>query len=337
MYDVDRVARWLSKQIDPGTNAGASTPPQTTHRSLTVPGIHGTVTDVVFLQNDHVVASIGKMMFCWKLSKKIQAASQLVWRFQPPSRVTAIAPLGSNLVVVGTSQGHLSILNWTIHNKEHSFSNERRPLVLQTWIPHTGLKEVKDDNRLQIGILKLRIEPGIHTTLDAAAAGDEHWGICRATWVTQGGWLLSTTMESPTVRGGCFVHHATPKVTYQNTDGEVINTHRQAWSIPQEPVGVHLSDYAVCLAEVPAVTNILSHHNKFVLDSQPSIIRSRNRSVLIQSRHDRCLNSISLPGSIKKIPQTFAVHPTLEWIAVGDGEKLHILVGRDCRYKNSSN
>lgn len=315
-----------------------SPPPPTTHRSLVVPRINGTVNDVVFLRSDHLVGSIGTMMVCWKLPKRIQSPATLIWRFQPPSRATSMAPLRSNLLVAGTNQGHLIILNWTVHTKERSFSNDRRPVVLHTWVPHIGLKETRDDNQLRMGILKLRIDPGFHTTttattnLDATAvAGDEHWGLCQATWVTQGGWLLSTTFGSPTFRGRCFVHHATPRVTYQNADGEVINTQKISWSLPQEPVAVHLLDNAICLTEVPAVTNVLAHHNNFVLDSQPSIIRSRNRAILIQSRHDRSLHTITLPGSITKIPQTIVVHPTLEWIVVGEGNKLHILVGRDTK------
>lgn len=332
VYDIDLVARWLADQTDSGTLSHRP-PPQKTYRSVGAPRISGNVADIVFLNSEHIVASIGTTVVCWMVPKKIQAPSIVVWRYQPPSSVTSIAPLSSNLIVVGTSQGHLSILNWTIHTKERSFSNERRPLVLQTWIPHAALKIARDDNLLRMGILKLGIETGTNLCADSVA-GDENWGVCRITWVTQSGWLLSSSLESPTTRGSCSVHHAPPQVIYRNSDGQRITSDRKSWSLPQEPVGVHLSDSATCLSEVPAVTRILSHHDKFVLDSQPCSTRSTKRAILIRCRHDQALNSISLPPSVKKVPQTLAVHPSLEWIVLGEGEKLHVLVGRDCNYKD---
>jgi hypothetical protein len=151
------------------------------------------------------------------------------------------------------------------------------------------------------------------------------------TWVTQSGWLLSMTLESPTIQNSCQVHDLTPPVIFRSADGELIRTTRKVWSLPNTSTGVDLSSNVSCMTETRGVTHVLSHHDKFVLDSQPNIIRSKKRSLILQGKYGK--RSIQPPGSIKNVPQVLAFHPSREWIVLGEGRSLHILVGRDHKRK----
>eukprot|EP00537_Pseudo-nitzschia_pungens_P006161 CAMPEP_0172369462 /NCGR_PEP_ID=MMETSP1060-20121228/33072_1 /TAXON_ID=37318 /ORGANISM="Pseudo-nitzschia pungens, Strain cf. cingulata" /LENGTH=161 /DNA_ID=CAMNT_0013094399 /DNA_START=3 /DNA_END=485 /DNA_ORIENTATION=+ len=149
--------------------------------------------------------------------------------------------------------------------------------------------------------------------------GNRHWGRCRVMWVTQSGWLLSTILESAVrVQENCRVHYASPKVVYKNADGSLIKTDKKSWSLPYNAVGVDLSNQlSGCWVQVPDVTRILSHHDKFVLDSQPSTIVSKKRSLMVHGFGDE-MRSIPFPPNVNELPQSVAVHPSLEWIIVGE-------------------
>jgi hypothetical protein len=345
IYNVDRVARWLSK--DPSRN-NRCTPPPSTYQNMSLQRITGSVCDILFLDADNVLVSVGNFLYRWKLllsnekrqkqqrtsSSSTTTGGALIWRYQPPSNVTSMAPLGSNLVVVGTNRGHLCLLDWTKRTKERSFSNEHRPLVLQNWIPHDRLDGPKEDKslRMMMGIMKLRIE----TSNNECVAGKNYWGRCRVTWVTHCGWLLSVIMESAKIQENCLVHHSSPKVVFRNADGSLINTDdKRSWSLPYHPIGVDISSRVACWVNVPTVTKVLAHHDKFVLDSQPNTIVSKRRALMVHT-FDQEIHSIQLPKAVKDLPQSLVIHPNLEWILVGEGGKIHILVGRDLKGISSS-
>jgi hypothetical protein len=345
IYNVDRVARWLSK--DPSRN-NRCTPPPSTYQNMSLQRITGSVCDILFLDADNVLVSVGNFLYRWKLllsnekrqkqqrtsSSSTTTGGTLIWRYQPPSNVTSMAPLGSNLVVVGTNRGHLCLLDWTKRTKERSFSNEHRPLVLQNWIPHDRLDGPKEDKslRMMMGIMKLRIE----TSNNECVAGKNYWGRCRVTWVTHCGWLLSVIMESAKIQENCLVHHSSPKVVFRNADGSLINTDdKRSWSLPYHPIGVDISSRVACWVNVPTVTKVLAHHDKFVLDSQPNTIVSKRRALMVHT-FDQEIHSIQLPKAVKDLPQSLVIHPNLEWILVGEGGKIHILVGRDLKGISSS-
>jgi hypothetical protein len=156
--------------------------------------------------------------------------------------------------------------------------------------------------------------------------GKSHWGRCQISWATQSGWILSMVLESPTNADICRIVHETPRVIHRNADGTIIHTGKKSWSLPQNSVGVDLSGDIFCMCDVPVVTKILTHHDKFVLDSQPKIVRSTKRSLLIFSEHGK--QSISLPKKFTQVPQSLSVHPNCEWLVVADGRRLHLLTHR---------
>lgn len=289
----------------------------------------------MFLNAQNLLVSVGRVLYRWEFSllknnKERQqrgsvAAGTLVWRYQPPSPVTSMAPIGSNLVVIGTNRGHLCLIDWTKRTKVTlSFCHEHRPNILQTWVPHDRLKAPSEDKSLRnrMGIMKLRVE----TSNQECRLGKQHWGRCRVKWVTQSGWLLSMTLDSVRVQDNCHVHYSSPEVIFKNADGSLINNDRKSWSLPYNTIGTDLSNQVpACFVGVPAVTRILSHHDKFVLDSQPNTIVSKQMVFMVHGIDDK-IHNIPFPGVVKNLPQALAVHPSLEWIVVGERNRLHIMV-----------
>ena len=291
-------------------------PPKSTYIQLSYPRSTGTVSSVHFLNPKTVFVSLGTIVLCWKLQKD---TTSLIWRYQPPASVTCASPFGSTLLLMGTKRGHLSLINWKRYTREGAFTSENRPVVMQEWIPHTKLKLSSKEQRLQMGIIDLKVE----TTSDNGGT-DDPWGRCKISWITTGGWLLSTIMESTTIRDLPTIDHQTPLVKYLNADGTTTQVNKEEWSQPQDPIFSCMNTNLLCWPDVPAVTKVLPHHNKYVLDSQRRIIRSNTRSLLY--RDCRITHSINLP--CKTMPQTIAIHPDLEWIVMGVGQKLVLVVGR---------
>lgn len=264
------------------------------------------------------------MLYRFKLGKKSGVCSTLIWRYQSASNVTSMAQIGCNIVVAGTAYGQLCLLDWTKYSKERSFSNDHRPIILRRFVPHDALQAPREDILLgkRMGILKLKVL----STNTACKVGNKQWGRCQISWVTQCGWLLSMILESPTILGACRVVHATPKTIYKSADGTIINTGKQNWSLPQSSFGVCLSDEVIGIVDVPAVTKVLSHHDKFVLDSQPNVVRSKKRSLTLYSRQG--WKKIPFPKTITDVPQTVTVHPSCEWMVAAEGCRLHVLSNR---------
>ena len=377
IYNLDHVAQWLGRiqqSQSPASSSTSSTsrtrtPPSKTYRSLSIPRTNGSATAVHFINAEHVLVNLRDRVYCWRISsvaedRDIDATDlshHVYWRFHIPSSiVTSMASLGSNLVVMGTNKGQLCVVDWTQTNKERSFSASagRRPIVvIQTWTPHTRFAAVQQGSRLRMGILHLAVETTFTSTsasksvggasnepdkANKTRSGERHWGCCRIKWVNESGWLLSTTLESPSLRGTCKVHMTSPKIVYKNTDGEILDTaSRPMYSLPQQPVGVDggissstSPNPTIGWVSVPGITHVLPHHDKFVLDSQPTTIRSRERSILV-STNKIMVHNIPIPSSIRGLPKALAIHPNKEWIVVadGDGKKLHILCGRrECKF-----
>ena len=297
--------------------------------------VTGCIGDIMFLDSQNVLISVGSIVFRWQLSaagenkgrkKKVPvSAGILVWRYQPPSPVTSMAPIGSNIVIIGTNRGHMCLLDWTKRTKVTlSFSHEHRPKILQSWVPHDHLKAPNEDGSLRnkMGIMKMRVE----TSNQECTLGRRYWGRCRVQWVTQSGWLLSMMLDSLRVPDKCSIHYSSPKVVFRNADGSLIDTQRKTWSLPYGVPGFDLSNQVpACVVGVPTVTKILSHHDKFVLDSQPQTLVSSER-VLVVHGNDNEVHNIPFPAAVKDLPQVLAVHPSLEWIVVGERKRLHIMV-----------
>jgi hypothetical protein len=326
VFNLHRVTAWLPKGT---THHQHRIPPETTYRCIDIPRFTGGIRNILFTDYENVVLSTSNaMLYRYKLAKSSGRRSTLIWRYQSSSDVTSMAQIGSNVVVAGTVHGELCLLDWTKHCKERSFSNDQRPIILRRFVPHDGLTPPREDILLgkRMGILELRTQ----TASSTCQTGKEEWGRCCISWVTQCGWILSVVLESPTIRDTCKVIHSTPKTIYKSADGTIIDVGQQSWSLPQSAVGVHLSYDVICMVDVPTVTKVLSHHDKFVLDSQPNITRSKQKSLIVYSEQGK--RKIYLPNNICRLPQSLTLHPSREWMVVAEGSRMHLLTSRKCSH-----
>eukprot|EP00980_Cylindrotheca_fusiformis_P007341 scaffold1525_cov142-Cylindrotheca_fusiformis.AAC.141 len=361
LYNLDRVSLWLSKKT---RNAALCPPQHKTFVLLSHPRISGSASTILFLDAKTVLVSSGTMVYCYQQQQPQQQSFQLIWRYQPPAPATCASVLGSlhsSLVLLGTKCGHFCLLRWDQSTREGAFSSEHRPKVLHEWTPHAKLKQgilatTTTGGAIQsrrMGILKIMVAaksknnpPPTTTTISKSTT----WGCCRISWVTTGGWVLSTELTSPTDRNECHISHTTPIVTYQQHSDSVStaasNGKKKAlnngdsikeWSQPQDPILVDKN--FLCWSDVPAVTKILPHHNKYVLNAGGSghtrIVRSKQRALLYRNSTGGggTTHSIPLPenGDNEPLPppQTLAIHPEegMEWIVLGMGKRLVLLVG----------
>jgi hypothetical protein len=207
------------------------------------------VSSAEFLDAHTIFVNLGDLVYCWKLQlpllssssnssdkntntkRKKSISSRLQGRYHPPSTVTYTSPLRSSIVLLGTERGTLCLLDWTKTTKERAFSSEHRPVVVQAWTSYKS-SDCDHDN---VGMIQFKVQqatnhnttpttiPTIPTTLLQKDGECDPWGHVRISWVTVFGWLLSTVMESPTIRGDCQVLHTPPKVKYRTADGTVID------------------------------------------------------------------------------------------------------------------
>lgn len=330
MYNVDRLATWQSKNA----RNLASLPHQSTYWQLSHPRTRGSANATLVLDRTTILVSLGAMVHCWKLSKGRKTS--LLWRYQPPANVTCACQLGSSSVLLGTNRGHLCLLNWKKWNTERSFSMEKKPLVLQEWIPHSNIRSsLNPEQRSRMGIVNMKVETSCPTsdgttaktaatTMKGTESQASPWGCCKISWVTVGGWLMSTTLKSPKEKSPARICQATAIVKYKNSDGTSKESTRQEYSQPHDPVAVCTNSKWICWSNVPAVTKVLPHHDKRVLDGQLHVLRSEKRSIQYQDA-----GSMHMIKLVRKTPaQAFAIHPDREWIAMGVGANIVLLVGR---------
>jgi hypothetical protein len=322
LYQVDRVSEWITKN----QRNQFITPNISTYRRLAHQRSSGSVSSILFLTDDTIAYSTGDAVYCWSLpSTNSLNNPQLVWRMQQnTARISCMASFGLDMIVMGSDRGHLTIVNWKKCTKERAFSTEKRPTVLQEWMPYGKQTEPKDGPVESMGVVNLRVE----ASSSADCTTSNNWRECRISWVTKCGWGLSVRIDSPTKRRGCKVWHSSPKVQVRNADGEPVSLAKMAWSLPQEPVSVDTNP-VFCWTDVPAVTRVLPHHNKYVVDSQPRIIRSEKKALLWKDIvKDGPTHTIPLPKEWKILPRAIAVHPSHEWIVAGDGSQLAVLSAR---------
>ena len=240
-----------------------------------------------------------------------------------------------------------------------------------TWKNQRTNVDKDNDEEVSSTIIDNKIYTGKQQTENR---GRHLWrGRCRVTWITPCGWVVSLQIDLPPQSANsntsrktnipCQVCHSPCKVVVQNADGTVIDptanqrpgisnssmnqSNNYLWSVPVKPVaanyscdntgsaGKNGSNSILCWTSVPAVTKILPHHNKYVLTSQPRIVRKQESWLLWKDWRDQDntdvendqystenaaqVHRIQLPKSWT-LPSVIAVHPSREWIVVGGME-----------------
>ena len=279
---------------------------------------NGQISDLVFVdKGKRLVLACNDVLCCWST---VGPEPSLVWKFQWKA-VSSIVSLCNDMVVLGSKQGHLALLNW---EKTHrtSFSLKPIPTIVDEWVSYRGLEV---PNSAAMGIQHLRVERLIN-----CPASTGNWGHCNLIWMTACGWLLSTTLQSLTTRTSrSQIIYATNPMQCLNSKGEVVQESKRSWSYNGGVTVVDSTQTVFCWIKAEDVTKHIPHHDKYVLDSQPRFVtQSGIKPTLTWKRAiDGRLQSIPL-SKRKGSPTAIAVHPSHEWIVVGSAKGLYAINGR---------
>jgi hypothetical protein len=284
------------------------------------------------------------LLYCW--STGVEASTSrplLLWKFRWKA-ISSIVPLGHDVLVLGSKQGHLALLNWKKMQRA-AFSCEPMPTLLDEWVSYKGL-EVPPSS-YAMGIQHLRVESDPKFSTDG-----ENWGRCRLTWATACGWVLSTTVTSATTRmGRSRIHYSTKPIRCVKIKGEAadeeaadkkgpiyqtVEEAKRSWSYNGGVVVADRTKSALCWEKVPEVTKILPRqHDKRVLEhTGPCFVTGSDTKPALMWMRTSGSNSKfvvdSVPLSKRKGPATaIAIHPGNEWIIVGTAANgLYAINGR---------
>jgi hypothetical protein len=302
----------------------------------------GAVSELIFLQEgQRLVLCQNDLLYCWSIGAGT-STPLLLWKFRWKT-ISSIVPLGRDVLILGSKQGYLAMLNWKKMHRA-AFSLEPMPTLLNEWVSYKGL-EVPCPYAM--GIQHLRLE---NNSNNMSTDGD-HWGHCRLVWGTACGWVLSTTITSATTRTGrSRIHYSTKPIRCVKIKGEAadevddnkgpiyqtVEEAKRSWSYNGGVVAVDSTKSALCWEKVPEVIKILPrHHDKRVLEhTGPRFIAgSDTKPTLMWMRTfgSSCNGVVySVPLSRRKGPATaIAIHPSNEWIIVGTATNgLYAINGR---------
>jgi hypothetical protein len=95
------------------------------------------------------------------LSTKQQQQSKLVWSFKPwqqqtSNSITSLTLISTEIVLVGSSQGHMALINWKNMQRTSSFTNDQSPTLIDKWISYKGLSSIHDIPTDMMGICHLQ-------------------------------------------------------------------------------------------------------------------------------------------------------------------------------------
>lgn len=287
-----------------------------------------TASSCVFVAKDHIVAAFGASLHCWRYCPKRDPTSiqpKLKWVHPFPFQKTSsslsqvsigsLETLGKEHLVVGSSRGHLALIQWkriVVAKSVSSFSivastKVSSPTVLCQWQAHASLATIPPEHVLDssiMGIQQLRIESdflpkpsNIKATIKSgsktpAAEQKEYEQLCGRfclQWVTRCGWVMEVTLAaSPSPhkswdgykvrRGKPRILWRTPPVRAKPASGGPVSIRQNEWSMPTKSVATDSSENFLCWQNVPSLTRVLAHQDQRVLADQPSLIRDLNES-----------------------------------------------------------
>ena len=130
------------------------------------------------------------------------------------------------------------------------------------------------------------------------------------------------------------VLYAPPKVALYNAQGESIGDDPHAYSTPLEPmVSQFVHSGTVLFSKIPRTSKYLGHHDKYMVDSQPKLVRDATESLglilLVHGRDEEqspATTTTTIP--VKELPQSFVMHPDGEWMVLGTRHGLVLMAHR---------
>jgi hypothetical protein len=312
LYDINQVC---ARQQDP-TGRGQL------YRKLAA-SESSAVSDLLFVdKGDRLVVCRNDLLCCWSI---VGARPSLLWKFRWKT-ISSIVPLCHDVIVLGSRQGHMALLNWKKMQRA-AFSLEPMPTLLDDWVSYKGLEVPSSYGAM--GIQHLRVE----NYSDFPTDGDK-WGHCRLTWVTVCGWALSTTLSSPTTRiGKSQIHYLAKPIRCVKIRGEpadeadknasiyqTVKEAKRSWSYNGGIAVADSTKAALCWEKAPEVMKILPrHHDKRILeDTGPRFVAGSDTKPTLMWMRTFGSHVDSVPLSKRKGPATaVAIHPGNEWIVVG--------------------
>jgi hypothetical protein len=269
---------------------------------------------IFFNEGRHAVVSANHHLSFWDLSTRTRE-----WNFNWGKRISSMAMVSDEIVVIGSSRGLLAFVNYKKLERA-SFSLNPTPTVVKEWLSSRGLETPNKD---AMGIRDL--------VVDCVLPG----GLVRLCWVTFCGWQLSVTVDlAGKGSESAQIHHATQLIKCKNASGVPVQPPRRSWSLPVDnKVQVTSSETAMFWENVPTVTQILPGHDCRVagLGDESRFVRSNRIPSLLYKFADH--DSLSrVPLSNRRGPPTcLAVHPSHEWIVVGTQQNNFYAVNARCK------
>ncbi|CAB9521788.1 expressed unknown protein [Seminavis robusta] len=255
------------------------------------------------------------------------------------------------------------------------------PTVVAFWLSHSSLSSSAGQQLIPpehtqdpsiMGIHSIRVEPLSHHLQFVDESGNEanrndtkskrqssnsYEQLCgrfRIQWITRCGWCLSVTLvASPSGQWQQYkVRRQAPRILHQTApvhtklaSGGIVTTAKKEWSLPTEPVAADAGASFLCWQNVAPVTRILPHHDKRVLDEQPSLSRDVNNSnqlllmlpkipgngqmpIVHQPNNTRTADTTTLLPLPKRrgLAKLVALDPTQEWVVIATNrESLYIV------------
>jgi hypothetical protein len=123
--------------------------------------------------------------------------------------------------------------------------------------------------------------------------------------------------------GDTQVLYAPPKVTIYNAQGESMGEDPNTYSTPLEPMVSQFFDAggAVVFSKVPKTSKYLGHHDKYMVDYQPKLVRDTTESLALMflpvntTNNGSSRETTTIP--VKEFPQSVVLHPSGEWMVMG--------------------
>ena len=276
-----------------------------------------TTVNFLFLAADTMIVTAGEEMACISTRKSTQRAGGIIvpsirwsvtWK---NNTISSLTRLTLDLVLLGSLDGNLSVVNWK-RTQKVSFATVARPVVLHSWFSGNA---VRHPGSQHMGIH--------HLAVDNEPNQSHPFGDIRATWVAACGWSMAAIID---VKNGkpdnvSTVLHRTAPVACKNHRNEYVDMGKKGgWSLPAQELRMTGTGGYLCWERVPNVVQILPDHDKFVLNDRPRRFTFSGQPTLhVMNRQTGQKDNLLLGKGSKQI-LAIAMHTNNEWILVSTAE-----------------
>lgn len=315
------------------------------------------LSKVLFFESGrYIIITTTTSILCWYYDTAIsndnleKNQAKLLWTFSPWQHkfqsknihsITSIACVSPELILVGSSDGDLALINWKKMQKATSFSTTLCPKIVLEWKSYHGLscdvpKGMMGLRYLQVhhtnGTLPQGLQTGFSTDL-----GPYDWLQCKVTWGTECGWIITMIIElKRSQNNGLQVKRNNPTILFNtrpvrcvNSEGSEVRSNLNSWSLPTGD-GIQMNEtptFGYIWEKVPVVTQVIDNRSDLRIagsqqpmsfhdtSEKPGFHWYQDLTALIDNTS---LSPLSFPISKRVGRPTFvAVHPSNQWLIIG--------------------